>query len=227
MDVYASPPAAVPLSAAPADAVAKDAAIRERVARAIWNIRREEEDRCDMELEDMERGHSVWREADAAIDAAQLAEVTSERNDYKQAVDDLGLTPEEARAGAKRSRDMKQQLLSTQARAARLVEALEFYANDNHVEYLHGKRDWESDRAALRARGFSFEGEDGEGETFVERGNMAQAALSTPINLDALHEDRARTLEEAAKAGREAPGVSMYRFLMDRAAAERAKKEEK
>ncbi len=35
------------------------------VARVIWNIRREEEDRCDMELEDMGTDHSVWRDAEA------------------------------------------------------------------------------------------------------------------------------------------------------------------
>jgi len=43
--------------------------MREAVARAIWNIQREEEDRCDMELEDMGPRHSVWAEADAAIEA--------------------------------------------------------------------------------------------------------------------------------------------------------------
>lgn len=47
--------------------------IREVVARAIWNIRREEEDRCDMELEDMGADHSVWAEADAAIKAMREA----------------------------------------------------------------------------------------------------------------------------------------------------------
>ncbi len=45
--------------------------MREAVARAIWNIRREEEDRCDMELEDIGAHHSVWAEADAAIEAMQ------------------------------------------------------------------------------------------------------------------------------------------------------------
>lgn len=40
----------------------------ESIARTIWNIRREEEDRCDMELEDMPRGDSVWREAEAVFD---------------------------------------------------------------------------------------------------------------------------------------------------------------
>jgi hypothetical protein len=43
--------------------------VRERVARAIWNLRREHEDRCDMELEDMGADHPVWAEADAAIAA--------------------------------------------------------------------------------------------------------------------------------------------------------------
>lgn len=45
----------------------------EAVARAIWNIRREDEDRCDMELEDMGEDHSVWAEAQAAIDAWRAA----------------------------------------------------------------------------------------------------------------------------------------------------------
>jgi len=35
------------------------------IARAIWDIRRVEEDRCDMELEDMPKDHSVWTEARA------------------------------------------------------------------------------------------------------------------------------------------------------------------
>lgn len=42
---------------------------REAAARAIWNVRREQEDRCDMELEDMGPSHSVWHEADAVIAA--------------------------------------------------------------------------------------------------------------------------------------------------------------
>lgn len=37
----------------------------EQIARNIWNIRRESEDRCDMELEDMSEDHSVWDEARA------------------------------------------------------------------------------------------------------------------------------------------------------------------
>jgi hypothetical protein len=46
--------------------------IREAVAGAIWSVRRESEDRCDMDLEDMGLDHSVWDEADAVIDALDL-----------------------------------------------------------------------------------------------------------------------------------------------------------
>lgn len=57
----------------------------ERVARAIWNIRREEEDRCDMELEDMGTDHSVWAEARAAIEAMKKPTAN-----MKRAVSDIG-----------------------------------------------------------------------------------------------------------------------------------------
>lgn len=43
----------------------------ETVARAIWNRLREDEDRCDMELEDMGGRHPVWDYARAAIAAMQ------------------------------------------------------------------------------------------------------------------------------------------------------------
>jgi hypothetical protein len=52
---------------------------REVVARAIWNIRREDEDRCDMELEDMGKDHSVWREANAVIYALSQSEAPAEQ----------------------------------------------------------------------------------------------------------------------------------------------------
>ena len=137
---------------------------------------------------------------------AQLAEVTRERDDYKQAIDDLGLTPEEARAGAKRSRDIKQQLLATQAKlldselhAARLVDVLQGIAKQ-----VPEKPDYWSSC--------------GQCERNI---SDADEALSTPINLDALHEDRARECERLA--------AKMERFhelhLPDEAAAHRAKKE--
>ena len=51
----------------------------EAIARAIWNVRREGEDRCDMDLEDLGTDHSVWEEAsevasileDAGIEVAE------------------------------------------------------------------------------------------------------------------------------------------------------------
>jgi hypothetical protein len=50
---------------------APDGAVRkltdEQIARAIWSIRRVDEDRCDMELEDMGKSHSVWEEARAVL----------------------------------------------------------------------------------------------------------------------------------------------------------------
>lgn len=52
---------------------------RESVARAIWSVRREHEDRCDLELEDLELEdmqdiHPVWREADAVLAVTELAQ---------------------------------------------------------------------------------------------------------------------------------------------------------
>lgn len=47
---------------------------RESVARAIWSVRREHEDRCDLELEDMGDSHPVWDEADAVLAVTELAQ---------------------------------------------------------------------------------------------------------------------------------------------------------
>lgn len=43
--------------------------LRSDVARAIWDVMREHEDRCDHALEDVEPKHQVWDCADAAIRA--------------------------------------------------------------------------------------------------------------------------------------------------------------
>lgn len=43
--------------------------LRSDVARAIWDVMREHEDRCDHALEDVEHKHQVWDCADAAIKA--------------------------------------------------------------------------------------------------------------------------------------------------------------
>ncbi|MDX1035462.1 hypothetical protein GOL82_30645 [Sinorhizobium medicae] len=57
----------------------------ERVARAIWSVRREEEDRCDMELEDVGDDHSVWAEARTAIE-----EMRKPTAGMRRAVGDIG-----------------------------------------------------------------------------------------------------------------------------------------
>ena len=44
--------------------------LRSDVARAIWDVMREHEDRCDHALEDVEPKHQVWDCADAAIETA-------------------------------------------------------------------------------------------------------------------------------------------------------------
>ena len=59
----------VPLYTHPPHQITVDGEPVEPVARAIWNVRREEEDRCDMELEDMGEDHSVWAEARAVLSA--------------------------------------------------------------------------------------------------------------------------------------------------------------
>jgi hypothetical protein len=43
----------------------------EQIARVMWEIRREDEDRCDMELEDIGDDHAVWKEAQAVVDLLQ------------------------------------------------------------------------------------------------------------------------------------------------------------
>lgn len=53
----------------PSASAQDDAKDVEAAARAIWAIRREHEDRCDMELEDMGAHHPVWEEARVAVAA--------------------------------------------------------------------------------------------------------------------------------------------------------------
>lgn len=61
-----------------------------KAAEAIWAIRREEEDRCDMSLDDMGgEESSVWHEAKAALEAAlPAAEPVAWQPRYKQEVID-------------------------------------------------------------------------------------------------------------------------------------------
>mgnify|MGYP006175203377 FL=1 len=51
--------------------MSKEMAVR-KMAEAIWMIRREYEDRCDMSLDDMGSDHPVWEEARAALAAIKV-----------------------------------------------------------------------------------------------------------------------------------------------------------
>lgn len=106
----------------------------------------------------------------------------------------------------KRTNHYRKQLLATQAHVARLVEAL---------------------KVADECFRFSGLGKCQEKDCLLQ-------ALSTPINLDALHEDRARTLEDAAEVILKLPRItggvilpqSAYACLRDYLAPQhRAKKE--
>ena len=62
------------------------------IARSIWNIRREDEDRCDMEIEDLRESHSVFKEAEAAIESykAELLKEVGEPVLYAEFAEDGG-----------------------------------------------------------------------------------------------------------------------------------------
>lgn len=51
--------------------MSRDITIR-KMAEAIWLLRREHEDRCDMSLDDLGSDHSVWQEAKAALETIEV-----------------------------------------------------------------------------------------------------------------------------------------------------------
>ena len=207
------------------------------------------------EVQEQARLNDMGAEREAKL-MAQLAEVARARDDYKQAVDDLGLTPEEARAGAKRSRDMKQQLLATQAQLAevsaqrnasnRKIEELtdQLLATQAHAARLTRALNVAAEKFHDYAELHSLKEPTPENKEKVERNlllsRMCDEALSTPINLDALHEDRAEFIDDVAKRlltevcfkmGSGSPYRKMLHdyinTLREQAAAHRAKKESK
>ncbi len=104
---------------------------------------------------------------------------------------------------------MRNQLLATQAHAARLVEALDSCLDDTKEALADWKEQYGDHRHEIA--------------TYGKKVEQAEAILSTPVNLDALHEDRARTLEVAAKNWIYG---STFSVLNQMAAAHRAKKVE-
>lgn len=89
--------------------------LQERVARAIWNIQREYEDRCDMELEDMGRGHKVWELALAAMKAMRVPTVP-----MALAADDAVVEQYAANPKWEEAKDMAEGLIPTRIWAAML-----------------------------------------------------------------------------------------------------------
>ena len=130
----------------------------------------------------------------------RLVEVTSERNEWKDSAINGG-----------NATYLREQLLATQAHAARLVDAL-----DEACETL-----------ILANKELRFFGHTG----FKEELKTLRKALSTPINLDALHEHAAQVLiavaekfEHGCENAPASPGAWIGRTLRDEAAAHRAKK---
>lgn len=101
-------------------------------------------------------------------------------------------------------------LLATQAHAARLVEAMEKLLKANAFCEI--------------ARVTQFDQRQAAAKESVDATRNAQAALSTPINLDALHEDRARECERPIGLTHESEREDLTTWLIVEAAAHRAKK---
>ena len=127
------------------------------IARSIWNIRREDEDRCDMEIEDLRESHSVFKEAEAAIESykAELLKEVGEpiyqvcKSDSislssawidvtEQTYNDAGLYPEYGRrilytsdqvaaAILKATKPLEDQLAAAQEEIKRLKDSVEFW----------------------------------------------------------------------------------------------------
>lgn len=105
--------------------------------------------------------------------------------------------------------NMHQQLLATQAHAARLVESLDSCLDDTKEVLADWKEQYGDHSHEIAAYGKKVE--------------QAEAALSTPINLDALHEALARECERLAHLF---PRGSMHAHkMLEEAAYHMAKKE--
>ena len=138
----------------------------------------------------------LLREAADEIESlrAQLAEVARERNSLLLDAERYGPEKLASQKAEFKLAEVTQQLLATQAHAARLTEVLECYAKNKKI------------------------------------GLVASVAISTPINLDALHEALALECERLANvAGDEPEHVKALfsEWLREEAAAHRAKKEGK
>lgn len=79
----------------------------------------------------------------AAID--RIAELEAERNDFKRALDDLGVTPEEARKGAERSREKDRRIAELQQNHGPAIRLAELVPAAYFRGWADGARTGESD----------------------------------------------------------------------------------
>lgn len=139
---------------------------------------------------------------------AQLAEVTGDRDElktvpmkYRRMKFNAELQEENAK--------LHKQLLATQAHAARVVESLDSCLDDTKEVLADWKEQYGDHSHEIAAYGKKVE--------------QAEAALSTPINLDALHEALARECERLAHLF---PRGSMHAHkMLEEAAYHMAKKD--
>lgn len=157
---------------------------------------------ANAEVQEQARLNGMGAEREAKL-RAQLEEVTRERDEAREEVD-FQVT---------RCCGVEEQLLATQAHAALLKDELYSCATDYF--YLLGK----------------VPNDPGLHVWIRMRKARADVVISTPINLDALHEDRARTLDAEAETwideDMEFEGPDVAENLKKSAAAHRAKKEGK
>lgn len=152
---------------------------------------------ANAEVQEQARLNGMGAEREAKL-RAQLAEVTRENESLKRDFnrETVGQIIAALHADVDRKTD---QLLATQAHAARLAEVVSIICTSTLVSD-HG----------LPKYGIS-----------ISDMKTCKAALSTTINLDALHEDRALECERLAQKH------GAYLWLYEEAAAHRAKKEGK
>lgn len=142
----------------------------------------------------------------------KLAEVTRDRDRLKNVIEQRTFF----------LNDTHEQLLATQAHAARLAQALEMIFD----KWENGPDVFEDVEELSGPMGKAVDLSGEEENQILALIPSVLNENSTPINLDALHEDRARECERLA-ADVERNWINIARWLRKEAAAHRARKEQK
>ena len=173
---------------------AKAEALRQQLAEAKFARRQAETDKSDVERTLVAANAEIERLKAVPMKYRRMefnAQLQCENNELRRQLAakdaDIERLQHDNDIAFGSERYAKKQLVSAQLQITQLREALDFYSNANHIEYIYGKRDRKEDRKALEAKGFRREGEDfNGGETFVEWGTVAQQALAIPQDTTAL-----------------------------------------